>query len=266
MTDKSMRPTLSSDEIEKFIADGFVRVDEAFPASIAEEIATILWRDSGFDRNYPSTWISPYVRLNAYSDPPFLVAANAPRLKRAFDELVGVGRWLPLDSMATFPLRFPSTEPSGDTDWHIDMSFGPATSDTLQWRANLHSDGRALLMLFLFTDVGVDDGPTRLRAGSHFDVARLLAPAGNEGLSLKDLINCGFGQTRARREELATGLAGTVYLCHPFLVHAGQDLRGTRPRFLGQPALIPRLRMCLDASVIEHTPVERVVLDALKYV
>ncbi len=35
---------------------------------------------------------------------------------------------------------------------------------------------------------------------------------------------------------LATGEAGTVYLCHPFLVHAAQIHRGKRPRFMAQPA------------------------------
>ena len=34
--------------------------------------------------------------------------------------------------------------------------------------------------------------------------------------------------------------AGTVYLCHPFLVHAAQPHRGTRPRFMAQPPLLPK--------------------------
>jgi hypothetical protein len=40
-----------------------------------------------------------------------------------------------------------------------------------------------LLMLFLFSDVGIDDAPTRIRVGSHMDVARFLAPAGEDGRS-----------------------------------------------------------------------------------
>src|SRR5690606_28837951 len=34
--------------------------------------------------------------------------------------------------------------------------------DFLEWRANVTSKGRALLMLFLFSDVGDRDAPTRL--------------------------------------------------------------------------------------------------------
>jgi len=36
-------------------------------------------------------------------------------------------------------------------------------------------------------------------------------------------------------ETLATGEAGTVYLCHPFLVHAAQQHRGSTPRFQWRP-------------------------------
>jgi hypothetical protein len=53
----------------------------------------------------------------------------------------------------------------------------------LSWRANIHSTGRALLVLFLFSDVGERDAPTRIRVGSHADIARQLAPAGERGLT-----------------------------------------------------------------------------------
>ena len=42
-----------------------------------------------------------------------------------------------------------------------------------------------------------------------------------------------------RSELIATGEAGTVYLCHPFLVHAAQINYGTQPRFMAQPPLYP---------------------------
>jgi hypothetical protein len=66
----------------------------------------------------------------------------------------------------------------GDTGWHVDLSF-PGDSgdpdeknDFLSWRVNVASRGRALLMLFLFSDVGEKDAPTRIRVGSHLDMAR----------------------------------------------------------------------------------------------
>ena len=99
----------------------------------------------------------------------------------------------------------------------------------MSWRINIHSKGRALLMLFLFSDVSDEDAPTRMRIGSHFDIARQLAPAGEQGLSLRELAANGFEESAGRSEALATGRAGTVYLCHPFLVHSAQPHRGRQP-------------------------------------
>src|SRR6185295_6324548 len=98
-------------------------------------------------------------------------------------------RWLPRGDLGSFPVRFPHADDPGDTGWHVDLSF-PAPSDDPNerndfsaWRVNVTSRGRALLMLFLFSDIGELDAPTRIRAGSHTDVARLLAPAGEAGMS-----------------------------------------------------------------------------------
>jgi len=141
--------------------------------------------------------------------------------------------------MGTFPVRFPSAIDPGDAGWHIDVSFGTDTPDFMSWRANIHSKGRALLMLFLFSDVGERDAPTRIRVGSHADIARQLAPAGEEGLTLRELAADDFAASAHRPVVAATGEAGTVYLCHPFLVHAAQPHQGERPRFLAQPPLLP---------------------------
>jgi hypothetical protein len=143
-------------------------------------------------------------------------------------------------SMGTFPVRFPSANDPGDTGWHVDASFGVEDPDFLSWRVNSRSKGRALLMLFLFSDVTERDAPTRIRAGSHLEMARILEPAGEAGLSLRELAANGFAETARCREALATGDAGTVYLCHPFLVHAAQIHRGSNPRFMAQPPLLPR--------------------------
>ncbi|WP_243713205.1 phytanoyl-CoA dioxygenase family protein, partial [Actinomadura sp. 6K520] len=104
---------------------------------------------------------------------------------------------------------------------------------------NAASRGRALLMLFLFSDVGEDDAPTRIRAGSHLDVPPILAPAGDEGLPFMDLAAEAVPASEHRPVALATGQAGDVYLCHPFLVHAAQPHHGTEPRFMAQPPLLP---------------------------
>lgn len=254
---------LSAAQIEQFVTDGYVRLDDAFSSTLAAAVRDRLWRDLPGDPHDPSSWTRPVIRLGMYSEPPFVEAANTSRLRSAFDELVGPGRWLPCGAMGTFPIRFPSPHDPGDTGWHIDVSFGQESPDFFDWRANLVSRGRALLMLFLFSDVGRADAPTRLRIGSHRDVTRALAPAGDQGLSLRELMETGFGGSEGRAETSALGPAGTVYLCHPFLVHAAQPHRGQQPRFLAQPPLLPATPLRLDRADGESSPVEAAIRRAL---
>lgn len=260
--DSPARP-LDAADIETFVRDGFLRLDNAFPRDLAERGRAILWRDTGCDPDDPATWARPVVRLGHYAGSPFHEAANTPALHTAFDALVGRGRWSPPGGLGTWPVRFPSDEDPGDAGWHIDVSFGTEDPDFLRWRANIVSRGRALLMLFLFSDVGEDDAPTRIRIGSHRDIARRLAPAGEAGLMLSELAADGFAGSAHRPEAPATGPAGTVYLCHPFLVHAAQPHRGTAPRFMAQPPLLPREPLRLEREDGDYSPVEQAIRSAL---
>ena len=247
-----MEGILSNKQIEDFITNGFVRIDNAFSKETAAEVRDILWKDLPCDRNDPTTWTQPVVRLGMYSQEPFIQSANTSILHTAFDQLVGTGNWLPRGTMGTFPVRFPSNQDPGDTGWHVDASFpGEDVNNFFDWRVNLRSKGRGLLMLFLYSDIGENDAPTRIRLGSHLDIARILKPEGEAGLSFMDL--AGKLDSLPHREEvLATGGAGTVYLCHPFLVHAAQPHRGIEPRFLAQPPLV--LRRDLEVgSVVERS-------------
>lgn len=256
---------LTETEIENFIRDGFLRIDDAFSPETAAAARDILWHDSGCDPRDPSTWTRPVIRLHDYPQKPFREAANTPILHSAFDALVGKGRWLPRNSLGTFPIRFPHSDDPGDTGWHIDASFppDPPTDNYLEWRININSRGRALLMLFLFSDVGEKDAPTRIRIGSHHAVARLLAPAGELGLSIIEISTKAESATVGAQEVLATGNAGTVYLCHPFLLHAAQPHRGSTPRFMAQPPLVPRVAFELTRADANYSPVEQVIRQAL---
>jgi len=239
-------------QVQQFIADGFIRLDHAFSRELADQGCKLLWRDTGCDPDKPETWKQPVIRLGDYGQEPFRRAVNTPLLHAAFDRLVGAGRWLPRSSLGTFPIRFPSADDPGDTGWHTDASFAGGDGS---WRLNLKSQGRALLMLFLFSDVGDDDAPTRIRVGSHLGVARLLEPAGDAGLSYLELAER-LDPASDRPLALATGEAGTVYLCHPFLIHAAQPHHGTRPRFMAQPPLYPAEPLQLHRHDGSYSPVE----------
>ncbi|MGK9237098.1 phytanoyl-CoA dioxygenase family protein [Inquilinus limosus] len=231
---------LTSRQVQDFIADGFVKIENAFGADLAAQCRNELWAEIGLSPDEPGRWTRPVLRVGFKASPLFVEAANTPALHRAYDQLVGQGRWLAPKAIGSFPIRFPSPEPPGDDGWHVDMSFGDGTPDFMEWRANVKSSGRALLMLFLFSDVGPDDAPTRIRKGSHATIARELLPYGEAGATLRQLSAGGYRSTEDCEVELATGTAGTVYLCHPFLVHAAQPHRGRRPRFMAQPPLLPR--------------------------
>ncbi|MEP7453308.1 phytanoyl-CoA dioxygenase family protein [Phyllobacterium sp. SB3] len=230
---------LTARQVRNFISDGFVKVDHAFETDVAKTCRDELWADTGLSPDRPEDWTHPVIRVTSKSSPPFVKAANTPRLCEAYNQLAGVDRWLAPKGLGTFPIRFPSSQPPGDDGWHVDVSFGDSP-DFMEWRANVKSRGRALLMLFLLSDVGLEDAPTRIRKGSHTTIARELLPYGDGGATLRQLSADGYTSTEDCDVELATGVAGTVYLCHPFLVHAAQAHMGKEPRFIAQPPLFPK--------------------------
>lgn len=230
---------LTSGQVQSFIDDGFVKIENAFSVDLAKKCMDELWAEIGLSPDEPEKWNRPVVRVATKSSPPFIEAANTPQLLKAYDQLVGENRWLAPKGLGTFPIRFPSPEAPGDDGWHVDMSFGDSP-DFMEWRANVKSSGRALLMLFLFSDVGPNDAPTKIRKGSHAIIARELLPFGDGGTTLRRLSANGYVSTKDCSVELATGAAGTVFLCHPFIVHAAQPHRGEQPRFMAQPPLLPK--------------------------
>ncbi|MEO1153082.1 MAG: phytanoyl-CoA dioxygenase family protein [Pseudomonadota bacterium] len=252
---------LSQEQIRGFVTQGFVRLDDAIPREVTARARRRLWRDLGGDGRRPSTWSDPVQRLSFYGQKPFRQALATPRLQRAFDQLVGAGRWEQPERLGPFVVRFPSARPPRDARWHIDGAYPPADSsgdanagtDPTDWRVNIHSQNRALLMLILFSDVGPRDGPTRLRAGSHLDIAPVLERAGPDGVSARAL---DVAVSEDRLVYPATGRAGTVYLCHPFLVHEAQRNRSQRPRFLAHCDLNLAAPLVLGRVDGRYTPVE----------
>lgn len=247
-----------STDIDHFISEGFIRIDNAFPKSTAKQVVDILWNDIPFDRNDRRTWTDPVVRLGMYTQKPFIDSINTPVLHSAFDQLIGPNKWIPCQSVGTFPIRFPSDTKSNDTGKHVDVSFpGSDAANYFEWRSNIRSKGRALLMLILYSDVGENDAPTVVYPKSHIDVARLLYPAGEPGLSFMEIASK-LDQLPSREQTLAVGEAGTVYLCHPFLVHSAQNHNGSNPKFMAQPPLLLKNELNIEGDV-DFAPVERAI-------
>jgi hypothetical protein len=251
---------LSNHDVERFVSDGFVRIEGAFDRDVAARVCARLYDEirsahPHFGDDDAETWPGPVLRFPGSVAQPFSSALTNARLEQAFDQLVGHGRWHRA-GLGTFAVRFPHRVEPDDAGWHIDGSFtGP---DGTFW-ANVHSRGRALLMLLLFTDVAIDDAPTRIRVGSHLAVPELLEPAGETGLSIVELARR-FPDFDALPLVHATGQAGDVYLCHPFLVHAADRHRGSTPRIIAQPPLAPAEgELRLERADRAYSPVERAV-------
>jgi hypothetical protein len=245
---------MDDEMVERFLEDGFVRIEGAFPPRVAEDCERLLWKETGYDPHDPATWAEPVRWVSGMAQGPFAAAANSPALHEAFDLLLGEDRWEPRYSLGSFPLRFPHEEEPDDAGWHIEGSYLPEGESW--YFTNLRSKGRALLMLFLFSEVGPRDAPTRIRVGSHLDVPPLLEPYGEAGVSGLDIAPKLVEASAHRPLAYATGRPGDVFLCHPFLVHAAQPHHGARPRFMAQPPLHPAVPFELDRPDGDYSAVE----------
>jgi hypothetical protein len=250
--------------IDDFCANGFLVVRGAVAPDVVRacrnEIENEL-RALSVDTHDPSTWTEPVVRIPCPDSPAFAAAGTSPALWRMYDALLGPGRWVQRHGVGgTIPVRFPSKNDPGDAGWHIDGSYDV---EGKYW-VNVHSRYRGLLALFLFTDVGDDDAPTELIVGSHLDVPRLLAPFGAPGVFFGDVVKEIPASTFERPRARATGQAGDVYICHPFIVHrATWPHRGFGPRMVAQPEIAHHQPFALRDGP-DVCPVERAILRGLK--
>lgn len=258
-----MPSLLNEKEIEQFIQKGYVRIDNAFSKETADVALDILWNDLPVDRHNPSSWIEPVIRLGMYTQTPFINSVNHPDLHKIFDQLVGENKWLPCMSVGAFPIRFPSSKEPIDTGNHVDAGFpGDDPNNYFEWRINILSKGRALLMLVLYSDVSEIDAPTILFEGSHLEVAKILMSEGDKGLSFMELASK-VSSLPNLKKVFAAGQRGTVFLCHPFLVHAAQAHRGRNPKFMAQPPLFLKTELSISNNEDSYAPVEQAIRLAL---
>lgn len=249
-------------DIDNFIRDGYVAVRAAFDEPTASACRDMIWHalgGQGISRADRATWTRPLVRINCPEGEPFAAAAASPLLAAAYDELIGAGRWTPRAGVGgTVPVRFPSEDYPGEVGYHIEGNWWGGQ----EYWTNVASVGRGLLTLFLFSDVGAEDAPTRLISGSHLFVPPILARAGDSGMPGGDVPARLQPSVLCRRAADATGRAGDVYLCHPFIVHtATWPHRGTTPRMMAQPGIEVPDGFALDGS--DPSPVAQAIIKGL---
>jgi hypothetical protein len=68
--------SLTPDQIDRFVVEGFVKLEGAFPLNIGKRCVDELWAATGCSAEDPTTWTEPVIRLGGFSTPPFREAAN----------------------------------------------------------------------------------------------------------------------------------------------------------------------------------------------
>lgn len=261
--DRKLVMTLDAVQITRFVQDGFLRIEAVFSRTIARQCVATMWPDTGCDPTDRATWTKPLVRLPGYDSGPFRLAARMPTLERAFDHLVGPGRWIPGNGLGTVQVRFPHADAPPDDYWHFEGSYLPEGWSGHSF-TNYRSRARALFLFVLFTDVTEVDAPTRMRVGSHLAVPGRLRRYGEAGIDATRIDETGILEATADLPvAYATGRAGDVYLCHPFLIHAAQAHRGSSPRFMSTPTLKPAVPLEIDRADGAYSPVETAIRSGL---
>jgi hypothetical protein len=247
-------------DLDAFARDGYVAIRGAFAADTAAACREAIWASLTAERGVrpddPARWPG-LAQISCPDGEPFAVAGTSPALLTAYDELIGPGRWWRRPGVGgAVVVRFPSQD-RGNAGYHVEGSYeGPGG----YW-VNVRSKARGLLALFLFSDVGIDDAPTRLVCGSHVYVPEFLAPFGEDGTPAdrefwRPSVLC-------RPMAHATGHAGDVFLCHPFLVHtATWPHWGSTPRMIAQPGVYVEDGFSLDGS--DPSPVAKAIVAGLE--
>jgi len=143
---------LSKHQLEQFIEQGYCLVRQAFAREEAAEALDRLWEEAeteaGVDPNNPSTWSRRHLHIRkGLVDPPFRKIAHAPRLRDTFDDVLGEGRWHPLNGLGWWPITFPGFDPKPwqepQDGWHV---------DGIQFHHHVNSPDQGLLPIPIFSE------------------------------------------------------------------------------------------------------------------
>ncbi|MGW6495806.1 phytanoyl-CoA dioxygenase family protein [Nonomuraea angiospora] len=214
-------------DIDRFVADGFVKLNQAAPREVGDAARALLWRQTGLSPQDPGAWKEPVVwAADLTGEGALGELIRSSRLAEALDELCGAGGWVPRGSLGMVPIRFPRLPPADDRGWHVDASAAQPDGSYL-----CSGNPETMLLLVLLSEVGPDDAPTRIRIGSHRDAAAALAGRVLDPSEAGPLVDAASSH---RPLAYATGRPGDIYLVHPLTVHAADEHRGDEPRFMAQ--------------------------------
>ncbi|MBP3963945.1 hypothetical protein [Paenibacillus lignilyticus] len=238
-----MNKVLTDSQIEQFMELGWVKVEEAFPRTLALECQDFLWeqlRRYEVDRNDKVTWKPPLMFMKENFRSLSFDQCHTERLGDAIEDLIGPDRWRQKVAW------------NGETDrnypgwgwWPVNFNLGadeswsvPATGwhwDGSHFRHYVDAPDQGLLCLCIFSEIGPHGGGTLIAEGSHQVVARYLA-AKPEGMDPHEAI----AECNVRHPWLAalTGRADDSFLAganrvEKFMTNTFTDVHGTKLRVL----------------------------------
>ena len=248
----------TAEQVEQFIEEGHVLLRDAFPRDLAAEIRRLVIEKCGAREDDPSTFT---VRRNhitdAFPGDPWMRACT-PRYEAALDQLMGAGRWIPIQNLGWWPVLFPGFDSPPwhplEKEWHVDGGF---------FHHHLDSPEQGMLPIFVFSDIGPGDGGTAIAPGSHKVTARVLRDAQPDGLSPQALSKAVAAHPRHAIELHAN--AGDIAFLHPFMLHTVSTNVGNKVRVICNPHVRFTDRMNVTADPTRPTSaVEEAIHRALR--
>jgi tetratricopeptide (TPR) repeat protein len=271
-------PTLTPDEIETFLRDGYVRLENGLPPDVIKRwvedvtqrlameahrfarIGSTLDPDNmpkhlSFDE--PERW--PANSITVEGNENMVVSEVLPRLWGAVCDLVGGEEKLATQRISNHVIiGVPEEELVANGRlpdmFHVDH---PQSCTRLDLITN------GIVVFALLSDVLPDGGATLILPDSVPLVAQLVG-AHPEGADLVSLDPIGKIAEQCSREVYCAGKAGDVFLAHPFMVHCKTHNQRKTFRWLSNPMF--ELREPMDpmrTNPAELSPVEKVIARAL---
>lgn len=253
---------LTPDQIEQFVEDGFTYLRGGFTREMAEPVLAQVWAAMDSKRDDRSTWTKMVDSPKTPPKGPEVAALYTPRVRGAFDDLLGEGKWQERgERTGAWPCAFPgfdkppSVPPTGG--WHIDGGLA----------RSLTGAGQALIAIMFFSDIGPGDGGTGVRPGSHKIAARLMKNIPfSEGAYSELLRQMGTIKNDVTPVE-AQGEIGDLILCHSYLDHSRYPNTGNKVRIITNNCISLREPWSLDReNADDYTPYELAIVRALEEV
>lgn len=250
---------LTEEEVHQFIQQGYLVVRKVFSRELAERIIPMVWTELDGDPNDTSTWNGPKVMLQKVLEKQPCPQILTPRYLGAIDDICGPRRWEATRGVGHWVVLLPgfAKPPWGapKSGWHVDINLDHPCID---------SPGFALITLELFSDIESGGGGTAIRVGSHYYLARILAEAGSDRLTERELWLRAMADTKHLAIEEVTGQTGDVVLMHPFTMHAGSENTRERARLAAVKLirLYERLNLAREDPA-DYSPVEQAIVSAL---